>query len=535
MKSKKKVIGIVVLLIILIAGTTFAALYFFTDIFKTPEDLFYKYMGKVAKSENEYSYQDLLDELKDLQTKSYKGKATFGIEKIEQKNKSSYLIPNNQSAALGAISNVKINMEANVNPNAKKATYNIGLAYGNNNITDVKFTQDGDLYGVKSDLLDSKYIAVENNNLKDLFKKLGASTASIPDKIETVDIYNLLYVSKENQDKISKTYKDLLKKTISSDKFTKKENVVQKINGVDKNTNIYTLSLTTNDLMNIVKDIVDTLKDDDATLDILVEKFNQIVDLSSMTTNSGNNKFSSSLINSVSNTKITKQQLVTVLNQLSQQLQSTMSRSTMSVTFDINVYVADGETVKIDFSTMGQTLFAMEFYTENEYQNIDMYYMKALTRSYSSYSLSSVQPELVKVMKYTYKMTKNGDEKRIEGSMTNYMEEESTFTFDVTEKGKNEVHGKMGMDINGYSIVYVVDSTIEFTDDVQTDELNSQNAYILNDMTKTEIETLVNKIQTNFSTIANSLGLKTSMPVNTTTTTTSVPTTNSFVTSPFQF
>jgi len=532
MKSKKKVVCIVLLLIILIAGITFAALYFFTDIFKTPEELFYKYIGKVAKSENEFSYQDLLDELKDVQTKSYKGKTSFGIEKIESKSKSSYLIPNNQSAAINAISNVKINMETNANPSAKKATYNIGLAYGNNNITDIKFTQNGDLYGIKSDLLDDKYIAVENNNLKDLFKKLGIDTTSIPDKIEPLDIYKLLYVSKEDQDKISNTYKDLLKKSISSDKFKKTENVVQKVNGVDKTTNVYTLSLTSNDIMNVVKEMVETLKNDDTTLDLFVEKFNQIVDVASMGTTSLNNKFSNGLIKDTNNIKINKQQIVALLNQLSQQLQSTMSySSTMSISFDIKVFVADGQTVRIELSTMGQTICAMDFYTENEYKNIDMYYldMKSLT---SSYSLGRVQPQLVKVFSYAYKMTKNGDEKRVEGTMTNYLEKEYSFTFDVTAKGKNETHSKIGMDIEGYSIVYVVDSNVEFTDDVQVDEMNSQNANILNDMTKTEIEALVTKIQNNFSTIANGLGIKNITSLNKTTT---LPTTSPMLTSPFQF
>ena len=57
MKSKKKIVVIIVTIILLITGATFAYLYFYTDMLKTPEELFYKYVGKVLPMKENQNYQ----------------------------------------------------------------------------------------------------------------------------------------------------------------------------------------------------------------------------------------------------------------------------------------------------------------------------------------------------------------------------------------------------------------------------------------------------------------------------------------------
>ena len=67
MKSKKKVIGILFIIVLIAAIAGFAYLYFFTDMFKTPEEMFYKYLEKISKNESDYSYQTMLEDLKNNQ------------------------------------------------------------------------------------------------------------------------------------------------------------------------------------------------------------------------------------------------------------------------------------------------------------------------------------------------------------------------------------------------------------------------------------------------------------------------------------
>ena len=51
-------------------------------------------------------------------------------------------------------------------------------------IIPISYRQSSQLYGLQSKYIGSKYIAVENNNLKDLAEKLGIDSSEIPDKIE---------------------------------------------------------------------------------------------------------------------------------------------------------------------------------------------------------------------------------------------------------------------------------------------------------------------------------------------------------------
>ena len=48
----------------------------------------------------------------------------------------------------------------------------------------VKIRRDGDIIGIQSNLLDSKFIAVRNSNLKSLLERFGADAENVPDKID---------------------------------------------------------------------------------------------------------------------------------------------------------------------------------------------------------------------------------------------------------------------------------------------------------------------------------------------------------------
>ena len=79
MKKIKK-IAIIFAIILLIGATAFAAVYYFTDIFKTPQEAFYSYIDKAAKIDKSNSYEELLEKLKVAKEKSYKSETTLGIE-----------------------------------------------------------------------------------------------------------------------------------------------------------------------------------------------------------------------------------------------------------------------------------------------------------------------------------------------------------------------------------------------------------------------------------------------------------------------
>ncbi len=504
MKSKKKIIAIIISLIVVIAGGIFAYLYFFTDMFKTPEELFYQYIGKAAQAESQYDYQDMLEELKNAQTKSYVGKSTVGLE-INSKGTS--YSTRSQQAVYDEVNKVKLNLEEKSAPSQNKFAYNIGIDYDNKNIAQLELVKNNDLYGVKSDFLDDKYIAVENNNLKALAEKFGLPSTYIPDKIEFLDIYELLYISKEDQDKIVNTYKDIIRSNISSDKFKKVENVVQKVNNEDKNTTVYALGITEKEFLNVIIKVLETAKQDDTTLNLIVDKVNTYLEGNLATQAYNYTSYSlsptmSSLYGNSNKLELTKEDLVDGIEELIDDLNDEIRYADEKSVTEIAVYVADGKTVRIEFRADDEVQIAIDFYTVDDKEHIVLYSQET---SYSSYSSYSKNRKLTKQMEIEYKTAKNGDETKAEGSLIIYDDEEENgrISFETTLKGKvgegkNESTYKITIDVEDISFGINVDAETEYTDSVNIEDLNETNATILNNMTQTEMQEFFNKVGTTF-------------------------------------
>lgn len=502
MKSKKKVVAIIFVLIILALGAAAAYIYFFTDLFRTPEDLFYKYVGKAASTESQYDYQDFLKELEASQTKSYKGKSNIGIELKTTENQSK-----DKQTAYNLINGIGLEVERKAKPSENKLAYDLNVKFSGTNIANLEVVKDKDIYGVKSDLLDSKYIAIENNNLKDLVRKFGGSTTNVPDKLEIIDIYKLLYISKEDQDKITNTYKDIIKNNIPSDKFTKTENVNKKVNGVDTNTTAYSVKLDGKDFLNITTKFFETIKDDDTILNLVIDKINTLIDLNPAIQGYMNNK---SLYLSKITEKLTKEQLKQYIEQLIKEFKGIENSSNnANASVELVVYAANLETVRMEFKTNDEVVMAFDFSNKDNKKHITMYALKTqkLSYDYSRYALSNrtKSSELVKVMEIETKTTKNNDEMKSEGAIIAYNQDEEVFKlgFDISTKGKagqgkNNQTCKLDFETEKISIGFTIDSEIEYTDNVEIEDLNSNNTNILNDMSKEDIEKLVNKISQDF-------------------------------------
>ena len=547
MKFTKKRIAIIIASIVIVAGGVFACLYFFTDMFKSTEELFYEYVGKSAKNEGSYTYQDMLEDIKNAQTKSYTSNSTITME---LKDKGTGLSSAKSQASYDALKNVKLNVEAKSNPSSNKASYNVGILYDDKKITDLKIAKTNDLYGIKSDLLDSNYIAVENKNLREFASKFGAYTAALPDKIEGIDLYDLLYVSKEDQDKISNTYKNILKDSISSSNYSKLENVKKTINGTEQSLTGYSLKISGKDMTNILTNLLNKTKDDDTLLNLIVEKTNKLMDTAPIKTSleayqrMASMKDEYSLYSPYSSTKsiyaktqditipkltkeTVKQGIEELISRLQTQLQTNETASALQV-LEIVVYQSNGKTARMELNVVGQTALAVDFYEANGNNHAVIY--AAQQRENGSYSRSYTM-NLVKLMEIEYNVKQSGDEKKSNIGMTIFKDDEQVakVSFDITANGKvgtgtNTQLTKMTVETSKVDMILNMDSKIEYTDNVEVEEINSSNAKILNNMSKTEIETYFNNIAKNLK------GLIPNIPTNTLNSNTIVPTTTAPIT-----
>ena len=515
MKKTKK-IAIIFAILVIIASVAFGAVYYFTDMFKTPQQAFYLYLDKAAKLDNSYTYQDMLDELQVAKTKSYKAETTMGVD---------FNIKGYESTEAQQLSEVLKNLKLKINteakPSEKKSTSNLSLNFGGLSAGGLKVVRDNDIYGIKSDLLDNKYLAVENRNLKDLMRKLGQDASQVPNKIEELDIYDLLYVSKEDQEKLKNTYKNIFKDGIPADKYTKQENVNQKINGEDVNTKEYKLTLDETDFLNVITKLLETVKEDDTLLNLLVEKMNFIID------NPAFEKIETSADYSLKNSapisksksimqKLTKSDLKDVVNEILNELKLEQKYAGSSKA-EFIIYVNNNDVAKIEVKNSDETVLAIEFFKKDDKKHLVVYIPETdkYTGRFSYETIKRNKRELQKIIEIEYKTSCFGDKTTSEGSFTlfNYEEKVAKIGFDVTStgkvgNGKNETTAKISLEVDEMYVAFNVDSTVEFTDNVSVESLNDRNANILNNMSEKEIQNYFENLTKGLENTLSMFGMK---------------------------
>ena len=221
-------------------------------------------------------------------------------------------------------------------------------------IDDIDYFQQGSCKFQKTlENIYDKYIYVENNNLQALAKRFGINSSSIPNKIEKIDTYDLLYISKDTRKKIKDTYYNLINSKLDDSKFTTNKNVETSVNGETVKTNSYSLELTQKETYEILISVLETLKNDDTSLDLIIEKAEKSNFKDSFEKSMNYNSNYSNLFGTSTNTpKITfdkdylKQKIQNLIDELNDELEYCEDSNKVKLT----VYSYKGNTVKFEIN-----------------------------------------------------------------------------------------------------------------------------------------------------------------------------------------
>ena len=281
MKNKSKlVIAISVIVVIVIAIVIGLLLYLKTDIFKSNQELFFRYAlqnGEILEDFVIYSQNEVLDNIK----KS---------EHTTDTNFNFQLVSNDPQIANQTIParNFSMNYSKKADPVNNKASSETTINFLTRELFKLKYIQDGNLYALKSDEVVNKYLAFNNSNLKGLAKKFELEDISkIPNQIEKVDFKELLKLTDEEKEYLYTKYINVINKNVSKEKYKKQTNVTININDRDIITNAYTLELTKQEWTNLIISILQETLQDNQTLNILLQKvtlINKDISLDSLET-----------------------------------------------------------------------------------------------------------------------------------------------------------------------------------------------------------------------------------------------------------
>ena len=209
MKNKKiiiisSVITMMILVILVVA-------YFTTDFLKTNKQLFCKYIKNIKLIDNEFIAQSDLAFNKIINN-TYASSSNLNV---------SMTIPNQETGISDIKEILSINSKGLKNNLLKQSYRDFVLSNDNKDLLTLKYLRDNDKYGLFSENIVSKYLTVQNLNLKELLGKLGVKdTINIPDSI-SINFDELFKIDKNALESIEIKYLSILYNNIEKDNFYK--------------------------------------------------------------------------------------------------------------------------------------------------------------------------------------------------------------------------------------------------------------------------------------------------------------------------
>lgn len=267
MMPRKKRITLMVtitIIVVLIIAITIILLYLNTDMFKSNQTLFFKYVGKNVeniKAMEEIFEKTEYDNL--LQTNKY-------IENSELKVNYTQNLGTTLENTDNHINQVKLEVEGQVDKANKYNYKDIKLLHIDSQLFELEYIQNDTIYGIRFSDLFKQYTLAENNNLKDLFVKMGYTEEQIEMILAGInmdqDIISSLQFSEEEIEKLKEKYLDLIAQDFSKENFEAQKNQTITINQERIEVNAYTLKMTKEQLNDIYLKILENLKQDEIIL-----------------------------------------------------------------------------------------------------------------------------------------------------------------------------------------------------------------------------------------------------------------------------
>ncbi len=210
---QKKIIIAVIILIVLLGGG-FAYAYFGTDAFKSDKEIFFSYLTENKDKQSKEIAQKLEEYLDKKENKAYtnKGKVSLNISGADDES-------------LEMLNNSKITFEGKINKIQNEAEQEITLDFSQGYNIPLTYIQDGDMYGIKSELLGDKIVSVRNEGLKNLAERFEIDSTYVPDKI-CVDDYKF---TEEEQKILKERYLSYIRDSLTEDMFFKTKYGKQKV------------------------------------------------------------------------------------------------------------------------------------------------------------------------------------------------------------------------------------------------------------------------------------------------------------------
>ncbi len=252
MKTRIIIIMLAVILIVLCALSVI--LFITTDMFKSNEMLFKKYISQDLKNVADIvdisSEENIIDY---LQNNDYIEKTDANLKYLESENDEEEVY--------------NITGEAVVNNSKGEAFKDNYLKYGDETLVRLQLIEQENQYGFRLANLVKQFVSIENESISYLISSMGYNGQYFSEKLNKVDIKGLCNFSEEEIESLANTYINTIFSDIDSKSYNKQRNATITLsNGQIVDTNAYSLTITKNELDKIYKRILNQAVSDQIIL-----------------------------------------------------------------------------------------------------------------------------------------------------------------------------------------------------------------------------------------------------------------------------
>lgn len=361
-KKNTKILLILIIIIVIIILAGVGILVFATDIFKSDKEMFFKYMADIGDPKKGFIDEELKQYFEKKNNTPYNDEGEFSINISCDPN----TLSENLQKNVDSTNNFNISFSGQVDTANSKAAQNISLNYSNDVKFPINYKQIENKIGLQTKYVGSKFVAIETEKLNKFSEDLDdvESYEEMVDKLQKMEKAEL---TEDEKSHIKDTYITVINQQLEKDKFSKVK---------ESDMSGYKLSLTGTDLQNVLVKLLETLKNDQTTVD----KLNEYL-------------------------KIQKNSAKITASQIDDAIKSIKDDTDFSdKNFEIAVYQKNRDVCKLVIETTEGTI-TIEKKIEGNQQNIDVSYeMKEDKKSKISFSANFENLESLQNIKENYEL-----------------------------------------------------------------------------------------------------------------------------------
>lgn len=284
-KDRKKVIiiaGVIAVIVcILIIGTI---LFLTTDIFKSDEEMFFKYFAQNMEVVEKYLEDPNKTAMDLMKREAHTVNSNIELDLVSTNPE----IANQTTPPR----NFNISYTKNADPQNDRDYSETKIKYLTKDLFTAQYAHDGDYHvvnginAITNTPLFNVYLGIENNNLKQLAQKLGIQDVSnIPNRLERFSLTDLLSLTMQEKEYLQNTLVKVITSQISKNNYYHNKGVNIEIDKKSIKTNSYGIALTREEYQNLIIAMLNEISQDETILNMVLQKIILIDSKTDMTIN----------------------------------------------------------------------------------------------------------------------------------------------------------------------------------------------------------------------------------------------------------